>query len=392
MLFVNEENVSHKEFIKIFGLSKLLGITDEELENPNFKFKLKKPNKFLFNDNIVKPDPFKVSGDKKAATRFFPINYIAKDIDGDTVSVAFSKTYPTVNKDGSKKFQRNIVKWKFEHIIYPGEEDIFLFLLLNPECQTSPCADRRLEYYHLENKELLVSDKVARYNKRKECEEYISKLTGASLIIKALGISNMSKELLRANKIVEEEGEDSLRLRLADLAAKNPFAFADAMFGEISSSTTISGKIKFAINTNVIKKTPTNMPNVNVWQFEDGTEIVRTNSSQNDEVFVQDALTGTPALYNRLENKIREKMDDVSERVLSLSHTTSEKINLLIDAELLHYDLKEKAVYWVDNGEVIEPPILKVKKYWKEELVKFFDNNKNKEYFEAKVKLLEAIH
>jgi hypothetical protein len=391
MLFVNEENISQKDFIKAFGLSDVLGLEKSKVEENNFKFSLSTPKTFKFNDEIMKDDSRKVSGDKKAATRFFPITYIATDEDGDTVSVRFAKSYPTVNAKGEKKFARTPEKWKFEHTVYPGEEDFFLFLLLSPECSTSPCVNKKVEYFHLEDKDAIVKDKVSRYKKRQECEEYISKLSGAALIIKAMGIVDLNKEFAFADKIVKTEGEDSLRLKLAETATKNPYVFAEAMFGTAASGATVSGKIKYGINSGIIKKIPTNMPHVSVWQFLDGTEIARTNASQNEEVFVQDALVSNHSLYQKLEKQINEKLDKLSVKSLSAEPTTSEKINSLLDAEALHYDLAKKEVYWVDNGKVIEPSILKAKENWKKELVKHFEKKENIEYFNAKVKLLESV-
>lgn len=386
MLFINNDQVSVTEFIKAFGLEETLGLSEDF---KSFSIDPNKPMEFEFLDSVLEDDRLGMIGRKTASSRTIPREFKTFDKDGDMVEVRYSTMLPRPNpKTGVMEFPTaRKINWRFSKYLTQGEEDLFLFMLVNPECQTSKRHNPELAYYKLRNKALEIQIREAKENKLDEAYAYIKSLSGHALVIKALGA-----KIENAYTICDQEGEASLRLMLRNLASKNPFLFMEEMTAE---SAEVVGKIKYAVEKGVLVKKPTGAPGLDVWVFSDGTEITKVPNTQDANLALRDALVHTQDLYVKLSKLIdKEISPEALAQLKRQTADTSDKITALIEAEVLTYDVSKKTVHWVMKGEVIEEPIMKAKKAWKQELVELFDKDKaltdmlNEKYKEAKKKHL----
>lgn len=385
MLFINKEQVTTKEFIKAFGLEETLGLKEDE----QFKINPDKPYEFEFLPEILQLDKFGVYGKVASAARSIPREYNTVDADGDSVDVRFSKMMPRSNpKTGNMEFGSQPKEfWRFSLFLENSKEDLFLFMLVNPECATSKNPHKENCYYRLRNRSAEIQASISRENKIDEAYSYIKTLTGQALVIKALGA-----KIEQAYSIYDNDGEAALRLEMRNLASKNPFIFMELI---TKDGGEVSGRIKYAIEKSIVQKRPTGAPGLDVWVFADGSEICRVSNTQEAYTSLQDTLVYSQELYGKLSRLIDK---DISPEALAQLRKnvsdTSEKINALIDCELLTYDTKTKQAHWVIKGEMVEEPILKAKKAWKSELVEMFDKDKdlsdmlNEKYKEAKKKAI----
>lgn len=386
MLFINNDQVSAIEFIKAFALEETLGLSEEI---NSFSIDPNKPMEFEFLDSVLEDDRLGMIGKKTASSRTIPREFKTFDKDGDMVEVRYSTMLPRPNpKTGVMEFPTaRKINWRFSKFLTQGEEDLFLFMLVNPECQTSKRHNQELAYYKLRNKALEIKIREAKENKIDEAYAYIKSLSGHALVIKSLGA-----KIENAYTICDQEGEASLRLMLRKLAYKNPFLFMEEMTAD---SAEVVGKIKYAVEKGLLVKKPTGAPNLDVWLFSDGTEITKVAKTQDANISLRDALVHTQDLYLKLSKLIdREISPESLAQLKRQTADTSDKITALIEAELLTYNVSKKTVHWVMKGEVIEEPIIKAKKSWKQELIEYFDNDKsaidmlNEKYKEAKKKHL----
>ena len=386
MLFINNEQVSKEEFIKAFGLEETLGL---EKDFQSFKIDPNRPLEFEFLDTVLEDDRLGMVGKKTASARTIPREFRTFDKDGDSVEVRYATMLPRPDpKTGQMQFptQRKET-WRFSKFFTQGEEDLFLFMLVSPECQSSNRPRHDIAYYKLRNKALEIKLREAKENKLDEAYAYIKSLSGHALVIKALGA-----KIENANNILDTEGEASLRLMLRNIATKNPFVFMEEMTAE---SAEVVGKIKYAVEKGILAKKPTGAPGLDVWVFADGTEITKVPNTQDANTALRDALIYGQDLYVKL-SKLIDK--DISPEALAQlkrkSADTSDKINALLEAEMITYNIATKTVHWVLKGELIEEPIMKAKKSWKQELVELFDKDKSlndmltEKYKEAKKKQL----
>lgn len=369
MLFINNEQVSKEEFIKAFGLEETLGL---EKDFKSFSIDPNRPLEFEFLDTVLEDDRLGMVGKKTASARTIPREFRTFDKDGDSVEVRYATMLPRPDpKTGQMQFptQRKET-WRFSKFFTQGEEDLFLFMLVSPECQTSNRPRLDIAYYKLRNKALEIKLREAKENKLDEAYAYIKSLSGHALVIKALGA-----KIENAYTICDAEGEASLRLMLRNLATKNPFVFMEEMTAE---SAEVVGKIRYAVEKGVISKKPTGAPGLDVWVFADGTEITKVPSTQDANIALRDALIYGQDLYVKLSKLIDKEISP--EALVQLRRNvadTSEKINVLLEAEMITYDLKTKSVHWVLKGEVVDEPIMTAKKLWKQELVELFDKDKS---------------
>ncbi len=375
MLLIDNQKVSTKDFIKAFNLYDVLGLNKEEVEKPEYSFRITKPLSFEFIPDILADDRLGYNlynGKKTAAGRFIPREYRTVDCEGDSVEVRYTSMLPRPNqKTGVMEYPVERKKnWKFEKTLFAGEEDLFLFMLASPECNTAPTYNKDLAYYRLRNKQKEIKESMLREEKLDEAHQYIKSLTGQALVIKALGA-----RVEDAYAIYDNEGEPALRLALRTLAGKNPFQFMELM---TKDGGEVSGRIKYAVGKSMIVKVPTGVPNLEVWQFADGQEICKTQGGNDAYTSLQDTLVYSQDLYQKLCRMIDK---DISPEALAMlrnkSADTAEKINALADAEMLTFDPKLKTVNWVVKGEIVEEPILNYKKSWKAELTELFDKDKS---------------
>ena len=369
MLFINNDQVSVVDFIKAFGLEETLGL---EKDFTTFSIHPDKPLEFEFLDNILEDDRLGMIGKKTASSRTIPREYKTFDKDGDMVEVRYTTMLPRPNpKTGVMEFPTaRKTNWRFSKFLTQGEEDLFLFMLVNPECISSKRHNTELAYYKLRNKALEIKMREAKENKLDEAYAYIKSLSGHALVIKALGA-----KIDNAYTICDHEGEASLRLMLRNFATKNPFVFMEEMTHE---SAEVVGKIKYAVEKAVIVKKPTGAPGLDVWVFADGTEITKVPNTQDANLALRDALIHTQDLYVKLSKLIdREISPEALAQLKRQTADTSDKINALLEAEVLTYDVSKKTVHWVLKGEVIEEPIMTAKKSWKQELIELFDKDKS---------------
>jgi hypothetical protein len=369
MLFINNDQVSVVDFIKAFGLEETLGL---EKDFKSFSIDPNRPLEFEFLDNILEDDRLGRVGKKTASSRTIPREYKTFDADGDMVEVRYTTMLPRPSpKTGIMEFPTaRKTNWRFSKFLSQGEEDLFLFMLVNPECVSSKRHNPELAYYKLRNKALEIQMREAKENKLDEAYAYIKSLSGHALVIKALGA-----KIENAYTICDQEGEASLRLMLRGLATKNPFVFMEEMTHE---SAEIVGKIKYAVEKAVIVKKPTGAPGLDVWVFADGTEITKVPNTQDANLALKDALIHTQDLYVKLSKLIdREISPEALAQLKRQSADTSDKINALLEAEMLTYDISKKTVHWALKGELIEEPIMTAKKSWKQELIELFDKDKS---------------
>jgi len=369
MLFINNDQVSVVDFIKAFGLEETLGL---EKDFTSFSIDPNRPLEFEFLDNILEDDRLGMVGKKTASSRTIPREYKTFDADGDMVEVRYTTMLPRPSpKTGIMEFPTaRKTNWRFSKFLSQGEEDLFLFMLVNPECVSSKRHNPELAYYKLRNKALEIQMREAKENKLDEAYAYIKSLSGHALVIKALGA-----KIENAYTICDQEGEASLRLMLRGLATKNPFVFMEEMTHE---SAEIVGKIKYAVEKAVIVKKPTGAPGLDVWVFADGTEITKVPNTQDANLALRDALIHTQDLYVKLSKLIdKEISPEALAQLKRQSADTSDKINALLEAEMLTYDISKKTVHWVLKGELIEEPIMTAKKSWKQELIELFDKDKS---------------
>jgi hypothetical protein len=369
MLFINNDQVSVVDFIKAFGLEETLGL---EKDFKSFSIDPNRPLEFEFLDNILEDDRLGMVGKKTASSRTIPREYKTFDADGDMVEVRYTTMLPRPSpKTGIMEFPTaRKTNWRFSKFLTQGEEDLFLFMLVNPECISAKRHNTELAYYKLRNKALEIQMREAKENKLDEAYAYIKSLSGHALVIKALGA-----KIDNAYTICDHEGEASLRLMLRNLATKNPFVFMEEMTHE---SAEIVGKIKYAVEKAVIVKKPTGAPGLDVWVFADGTEITKVPNTQDANLALRDALIHTQDLYVKLSKLIdREISPEALAQLKRQSADTSDKINALLEAEMLTYDIGKKTVHWVLKGELIEEPIMTAKKSWKQELIELFDKDKS---------------
>jgi hypothetical protein len=384
MLFINNDQVSVVEFIKAFGLEETLGL---EQDFKSFSIDPNKPMEFEFLDSVLEDDRLGMIGRKSASARTIPREFKTFDKDGDMVEVRYSTMLPRPNpKTGVMEFPvARKQSWRFSKFLTQGEEDLFLFMLVNPECQTSKRHNKELSYYKLRNKALEIRIREEKENKLDEAYAYIKSLSGHALVIKALGA-----KINNAYTICDQEGEASLRLMLRNLATKNPFVFMEEMTHE---SAEIVGKIKYAVEKGVIVKKATGAPGLDVWVFADGTEITKVPNTQDANLALRDALIHTQDLYLKLSKLIdKEISPEALAQLKRQTADTADKINALLEAELLTYDVTKKTVHWVLKGELVEEPVMTAKKSWKQELIELFDKDKslndtlNEKYKTAKKK------
>ena len=369
MLFINNDQVSVVDFIKAFGLEETLGL---EKDFKSFSIDPNRPLEFEFLDNILEDDRLGRVGKKTASSRTIPREYKTFDADGDMVEVRYTTMLPRPSpKTGIMEFPTaRKTNWRFSKFLSQGEEDLFLFMLVSPECVSSKRHNPELAYYKLRNKALEIQMREAKENKLDEAYAYIKSLSGHALVIKALGA-----KIENAYTICDQEGEASLRLMLRGLATKNPFVFMEEMTHE---SAEIVGKIKYAVEKAVIVKKPTGAPGLDVWVFADGTEITKVPNTQDANLALKDALIHTQDLYVKLSKLIdREISPEALAQLKRQSADTSDKINALLEAEMLTYDISKKTVHWALKGELIEEPIMTAKKSWKQELIELFDKDKS---------------
>lgn len=386
MLFINNEQVSKEEFIKAFALEETLGL---EKDFKTFSIDPNRPLEFEFLDSVLEDDRLGMIGKRTASARTIPREFRTFDAEGDTVEVRYATMLPRPDpKTGVMQFptQRKET-WRFSKFFTQGEEDLFLFMLVSPECQTSKRHRPDIAYYKLRNKALEIKLREAKENKLDEAYAYIKSLSGHALVIKALGA-----KIENAYTICDTEGEASLRLMLRNIATKNPFVFMEEMTAE---SAEIVGKIRYAEEKGIIIKKPTGAPGLDVWVFTDGTEITKVPNTQDAKTALRDALIYGQDLYVKLSKLIdKEISPEALAQLKRKTADTSDKINALLEAEMITYNIATKTVHWALKGEVVEEPIMKAKKSWKQELVELFDKDKSlndmltEKYKEAKKKQL----
>jgi hypothetical protein len=369
MLFINNEQVTTVDFIQAFGLQEVLGL---EKDFNSFSIDPNRQQEFEFIDSVLQPDRLGMIGKVSAASRTIPREYRTFDDAGNTVEVRYTTMLPRPNpKTGVMEFPtERKANWRFSKFFTQGEEDLFLFMLANPECVSAKRHEREKAYYKLRNIGLEIKLSEAKENKLDEAYAYIRSLAGHALVIKALGA-----KINNAYYICDIQGEAALRLLLRKHATSNPFEFMELMTHE---SAEVVGKIKYAVEKGVITKKETGVPNLYVWVFADGTEITKVPNTQDAEIALRDALIHTQDLYMKLSKLIdKEISPEALAQLKRQTADTADKINALLEAELLTYNIATKTVHWVLKGEVVEEPILKAKKSWKQELIELFDKDKS---------------
>lgn len=384
MLFLNNEKVTKEEFISALGLKEILGLTDDV---KTFKIDPKKPKEFEYIPEIMKPDKFGIFGKVAAAPRHIPRRYMTKDADGDSVEVRYSKSLPQNSPDGKPVYASDPKEvWHFTKTFIEGEEELFLFMLANPECKTSKHTNKNV-YYQLKDRDFELKLQMAKEDKMDEAYAYIKSLAGQVLVIKALGAG-----ITDAYAIYDTEGESALRLKLRQMATENPFKLMQQL---AQDSTDIIGKIRYAVGKSMIEKKPTGLPGQHVWIFSDGTEICKVSGTENAETALNDQLLHSAELFRKLSNMIdKEVSPEALAQLKRKIVDTAEKVTALIDAELLTYDVTTKQVHWVVKGDIIPEPVLKVKRSFKQEMVEAIEKNKslsdeiNSKYEQAKKKTL----
>jgi hypothetical protein len=387
MLFINNQKVSTKEFIEAFGLEETLGLP-ENFES--FRIDPTKPVVMEFTEETKVPDRLGFNGKFTASRRTIPREYRASLPDGENVEIRYSTMLPRADrKTGAMEYPVERKKtWLFERIFTQGAEEEFLFMLVNPECKTSPCAAEN-PYYKMQNKQAEIQQMSLREDKLDECHAYIRTLSGQALVIKALGA-----KVENAYQIYNNEGESALRLTLRSLATRNPFHFMELMTKEGGE---VTGRIKYAVGKGIIQKAGTGVPGVDVWQFADGQEITKTTGSADANVALTDTIVYSQDMYQKLCRMVdKELTPEALTQLKNKSADVSDKINTLIDSELITYDPKLKSVFWVLKGEIVEEPVFvvdkKSKNSWKVDFVEAIEKDKSlKDMINDKYKTIKKV-
>lgn len=361
MLYINNEPITAENFIKKFGLRDYL---------PKGK------------DYIVF-EQLQVRKDRATGRMVYPqLNenkfYSLTTPEGETMEIRQSTTPPRYDsKSGDYVFadRKHYIDSHAFRVSLKKNLELALFFLLNPNNVDSPYAEYNADAY----KRLKVQDleKAAKANNEriltlKKCFDaiYDEDVSLDSLRQKASGLG-IPKTF--------EKGKGELQSELAAKANANPIEFHAKWY---TQDTEFKGIIQVAKDKGLIYRTVIN--GTARWFLQnDEICIVRANTDEADELNaaivanfntwmrkIENAVKGT-----NVDGKIGELM---SEYTKDAEQSKKELVARCVEANVLYFDLGEKAVYKMKNGEKSDKVIdVKDIDKWMSELVEYYEQDNN---------------